>query len=136
MFGGPSARPVFIPSERAHLIWPHAEGLIDNAFRRTGLNSIDDSRADVLAGNALLWIVWDGCAITAALVTKIVKPHDTKICILVACGGEGNWPVLIETIEQYARGEGCAITRIYGRKGWQRVLKNYEVTRVVLDKEI
>lgn len=136
MFGGLSARPVFVPPDRAHLIWPHAEGLIDKAFRRTDLNSIDQTRADVLAGQALLWIVWDGFAITAALVTKIVKPHDTKTCILVACGGKGNWPVLIETIETYARGEGCAITRIYGRKGWQRVLKNYKVTRVVMDREI
>lgn len=110
--------------------------MLDKAFKRADLESIEGTKADVLAGNALLWIVWDGFAITSALVTKIIKPHDTKICLLVACGGKGNWPVLIETIEDYARSEGCAITRIYGRRGWLGVLKNYRLSRVILDREL
>jgi hypothetical protein len=34
--------------------------------------------------NALLWVTWDEFRIPAALATKIVKPQDLKICILVA----------------------------------------------------
>lgn len=129
-------RPAFIDPSSVRFIWPHTEGMIDKAMRRADLDNIGSTRDDVLSGNALLWIVWDCGKVKAALVTKIVKPHDTKICILVACGGEGNWPVLITTIEDYARSEGCAITRIYGRKGWQRVLREYRPTRVILDKEL
>jgi hypothetical protein len=134
--GSQLAEPVFVTPDRVHLIWPYVEGMLDKAFRRADLDSIDSTRSDVLTGHALLWIIWDGAKITAALVTKIIKPHDTKICILVACGGEGDWPHLIETIEEYARAEDCAITRIYGRRGWLRVLKDYHVSRVVLDKEL
>jgi hypothetical protein len=136
LHGWRSAEPVCVDPERVHLIWPHAEGLLDKAMRRNDLGSIVDVREDVLAANALLWIVWDGWKIVAALVTKIIKPHDTKICILVACGGEGDWPSLIETIEEYARGQDCAITRIYGRRGWLRVLKEYKITRVIMDREL
>lgn len=136
IIGLATVKPVFVELSYVGLIWPHVEGIIDKAMKHSGLDGIDGPREAVLAGNALLWITWNGSKIEAALVTKIVKPHDTKICILVACGGKGNWPVLIETIEDYARSEGCAITRIYGRKGWERVLSGYKATRVILDKEI
>ena len=134
--GQHTARPVFIQRPHVGLIWPLVEGFIDKAMRRNDLGDMPSVRDDVLSGNALLWVTWNGAKIEAALVTKIVKPHDTKICILVACGGEGNWPVLIETIEDYARSEDCAITRIYGPAAWGRVLSGYKATRVILDKEI
>jgi hypothetical protein len=128
-------RPICIDPARVAEVWPHAEGLIDEAMRRGGLNDVSSVRDDVLAGKALLWIVWDE-AIKAAGITKIVKPYDTRICILVACGGSADWQMVAETIEDYARAQDCAITRIYGREGWQRVLPGYRRTRVILDKEL
>jgi hypothetical protein len=131
-----TARPICIPHSHVKDIWPRVEGYLDKAMRRNDLGSIVDVRTDVLAGDALLWITWDGEKIPAALVTKIIKPHTTKACILVACGGKGNWPVLIESIEDYARIEGCAVTRIYGPRAWLRVLKNYKATRFIMESEL
>jgi hypothetical protein len=133
--GQHTARPLQISPDVVGRIWPHAEGLLAEAFKRTDLESIDQTRDDVLNGRALLWIVWND-RIEAALVTKIVKPHTTKICMLIACGGEGDWPALIETIKQYARDEGCAVARLYGRKGWARVLKDFKPMHVILDCEL
>ena len=129
------ARPWQIDQKDIAAIWPHAEGLLAKAFKRTDLESIDQTRDDVLNGRALLWITWNG-RIEAALVTKIIKPHTTKICMLIACGGVGDWPILIETIKQYARNEGCAVVRLYGRRGWQRVLKDFKPMHVILDCEL
>ena len=39
-------------------------------------------------------------------------------------------------IEGWARAEGAALVRIYGRKGWARVLKNYHVSNVVLERRL
>lgn len=136
MHGRRLVSPVFVPQERVHLIWPHVEGIIDKALRRNDISDMPSVRDDVLSGNALLWITWNGSAIQAAGVTKIVKPYDIKICILVACGGAADWCVMTETIENYARSEGCAITRIFGPKAWSRKLKNYKVTRAVMDCEL
>lgn len=118
------------------MIWPYCEGMIDKAMRRNDISDMPSVRDDVLNGRALLWIIWDGAAIAAAGVTKIVKPYDTKICILVACGGSADWRAVTDIVESYARAEGCAITRIFGPKAWGRKLNGYKVTRAVLDKEI
>jgi hypothetical protein len=61
-----------------------------------------------------------------------------KVCVIVACGGSDmpRWLHLIEKIEDFARAEGCAATRIIGRKGWARVLAQYRTTRIVLEKEL
>ena len=39
-------------------------------------------------------------------------------------------------IEAYAKAEGCACVRIYGRKGWARVLKDYQVEQIVLERQL
>lgn len=134
--GQPTVKPLQIDPAVVGAIWPYAEGMIEAAFRRTDLDNIDQTKADVLAGRALLWITWLDEEIKAALVTKIVKPHTIKACVLVACGGEGDWPDLIETIKAYAREEGCAVMRLYGRKGWVRVLKDFKPMHVILDCEL
>jgi hypothetical protein len=58
--------------------------------------------------------------------------------VLTACGGADmrRWLPLLATIESYARDEGCACVRIYGRKGWARVLDGYETQHVILRKEL
>lgn len=134
--GPQSDEPVCVDPERVHLFWPYVEGMIDKAMRRNDITDMPSVRADVLAGNALLWITWDGLAIKAAGVTKIVRPYDTKICILVACCGTGDWLIITDTIEEYARSQDCAITRIIGPKAWGRKLKNYKMTRAVMDREL
>lgn len=136
MRGQHTVKPICIDPKRVIAVWPYVEGFIDKAMRRNDISDMTSVRDDVLSGHALLWITWNGFKVSAALVTKIIKPYDTKICILVACGGEGNWPVLIETIEDYARSQDCAISRIYGPAAWGRVLKDYRISRVLLDKEL
>jgi hypothetical protein len=71
-------------------------------------------------------------------VTELHQTEWRKVCEIVACGGKEmrHWLHLIERIEQFARDEGCTATRIVGRKGWARVLKDYCARRVVLEKEL
>ena len=44
------------------------------------------------------------------------------------------WLPLLEGIENYAKAEGCRNVRIFGRKGWHRVLDGYRQTYAILDK--
>ena len=59
-----------------------------------------------------------------------------RVCVLTACGGRDmkRWLPLLEIIEAYAKAEGGGRLRIFGRKGWQRMLKNYRVTNIVLER--
>jgi hypothetical protein len=119
-------------------VWPHVSHLIRRAMKRGDMGLFGPVEMDVLAGRALLWIATDGTAIEAAAVTQLERTETRKVCTIVACGGAHmrQWLHLIEGIEKFARAEGCNATRIIGRKGWQRMLKDYRATRVILEKAL
>jgi hypothetical protein len=126
---------ICIDPARIDEMWPHVRDKIRAAVERTGLSSFADIESDVLGGASLVWIAWNGSEIMAAATTQLVKPYD-KVCELTACSGYGlaQWLPLFKQIEQYAKAEGCAKMRIFGRKGWERVLDGYRVEHVVLEK--
>lgn len=129
---------VCVDPKRVHEIWPHVFALLKAACRRTGLNAFADIEGDVLAGRSLLWIARNGRTVEAAAATILINSEIGKVCIITVCGGSGmkRWLPLIEQIEGYAKREGCARVRIYGRKGWGRVLEGYEEKHIIMDKEL
>jgi hypothetical protein len=153
-------RLVCVPPDRAAAIWPHVRALILAAMKRGGLSSFRPVEANVLAGDALLWLAWDGAHVQAAAVTELHATEWRKACVIVACGapsgrsrpsiaredgrqpplrramGMAAWLPLLAGIETYARAAGCASVRIMGRKGWARALPTYRTTRIVLEKEL
>jgi len=121
-----------------HEIWPHVRELLRAACRRTALNAFADLEADILSGRSLVWIAWNGRAIEAAAATSLTPSDIGRVCVIALCAGRGmtRWLKLIERIEDYAKDEGCARIRVFGRKGWLRVLEGYEAKHVILDKEL
>ena len=105
---------------------------------RTGLSDFQEIEDSILDGDALLWLVWDGERIEAAVSTILQKANGNLSCVIVACGGNdmGRWVGLIEKIEKYAKDEGCTSTRIIGRRGWLRALEGYQMKHVILEKAV
>lgn len=129
---------ICVDPKRIHEIWPHVVDLIHRAVKRTNLSHTLDIDADVLQGNGLLWLAAQGERIVAAMTTALVLTDTDKVCILTTCGGEDmrDWLPLQEKIEAYAKAEGCSLVRIYGRKGWARVLEGYTVEHVILERAL
>ena len=123
---------VCVDPKNVHDIWPQASGLIKAAIERTGLSDFAEVEAQVLKGDQLLWLALSD-HIEAAATTHLSR----GVCTLVACSGHhmDRWLPLLAEIEKYARAEGCKM-RIYGRLGWQRVLKNYRVEHVILERQL
>ena len=116
--------------------WPYVEKFLKAATDRCGTWSISDIRREIDKG-ALLWIVWDGEAVRAACVTRLIYDPRGLLLEAIACGGEKqNWRSLYEDIEDYGRNEGCTISRISGRPGWMRVFKDYDLAWVTLEKDL
>lgn len=132
-----TAELVCVDPKRIHEFWPHAREMIRKAILRTNLSHFQDIEYDILSGDGLLWLAWDG-KIEAAATTSLIETDTDKVCVLTACGGEDmtHWISLISGIEAYAKSEGCACVRIYGRKGWGRVLEGYDVQHVVMEKPL
>jgi hypothetical protein len=137
-----SAELVCVDPKRVHEIWPTLAPLLRQATARTGLSAFADIEREILAGDALLWIAVSGeggaVAIDAAASTRLQHTDTGKVCVITACAGRGmsRWLPLISGIENYARDEGCSCVRIFGRKGWLRVLEGYRESYVVMDKEL
>jgi hypothetical protein len=120
-----------------HLIWPQVSHLIRRALERSDLGRFDILEQDVLAGRAILWLAIEG-EILGAGVTQIETTEKSKVCVLRAVGGTQfkKWAGVLPMIEEYARMFGCDKVRFAGRKGWERLIKNYNATRVVMERRL
>jgi hypothetical protein len=133
-----SVELICVAPDRVHEFWPHVSDLIHRAIRRTNLSHSQDIDFDVLNGDGLLWIAWNGSAVEAAATTSLIETDAEKVCLLTACGGKDmrRWLGLLGQIEDYAKAEGCSRVRIFGRKGWVRMLERYRIRNVILEKEL
>lgn len=126
---------VCVPPKDAHLIWPQARALIRSAIEHNDLSDFADVERDVLAGDQLLWLALSD-HIEAAATTHLIKTRGRPVLIVTACAGSQRerWLALRHQIENYAKAEGCKCVRLYGRKGWERELKDYRVEYVIMEK--
>jgi len=117
-------------------VWPFVADWLRAAYLRTDLNHTADLENDVLHDGATLWIAGKANVIEAALVTKLVRTNRNLVCVITALGGSDMpaWFDNLGAIEAWAKAQGAAKIRIYGRKGWARKLKNYLVSNVVLER--
>ena len=129
---------VCVDPARIGEVWPHVRALLARACRATCLCAFADFEAHILSGRSLVWIAWNGRAIEAAAATVLTNSDLGKVCVITLCAGQAmpRWLRLIERIEAYARDEGCVRLRIFGRKGWLRVLEGFEARHVVMDKPL
>jgi hypothetical protein len=124
----------------AHIrgVWPLVAPRLKQAIARTGLSGFATIERDILDGISLLWVAWNGSTIEAVASTSLQQTEVGKICVITACAGAGmtRWLSLIRGIEAYAEAEGCGCVRIFGRKGWARVLDGYKETHAIIDKRL
>lgn len=133
-----SAKAVCVPPNQVDRLWPEVSHLIKRAMERGDLGTFESVEHDVLEGKALLWLAWIWPNIAGTVVTKISRSEKSKVCTIIACGGEDvmEWLFLLEDIENYARAEGCDVVRIFGRKGWMRWLPEYRAPKVILERRL
>jgi hypothetical protein len=145
----PHCELICIDPARVSDFWPHVGPLIEAAMRRGRITDLAAVERAVFAGDALVWIAWDGATIKAAAVTQLSTVDDARFCTVVACASgrsrpssrakthdRDQWLPLLAGLERYAREEKCKAMRIFGRRGWERVLPDYKPARVLLEKEL
>lgn len=133
-----TAEAICVDPKVVREFWPHVRSFIKSACDRTGLTPFYSIEDDVLSGDELLWLAWNGEKVEAAATTRLVATGAKPVCELTACGGDDmrRWLPLLEKIEKFAKDEGCSCVRIYGRKGWLRVLQSYQLKHVILERPL
>lgn len=120
---------VLLDRERLDDEWPRCAAYLEPALDGCSLGDVYRALEDE---RARLWPLE-----RSAVVTEIVQYPRLRACRVWLAGGDldelrRNLP----TLDEYARACGCDRIEIDARKGWQRVLTGYELTRVVLTKEL
>lgn len=87
-----------------------------------------------------LWGVRDGLQIIGVLVTEIYPTSRGNVCWIWAAAGTessaGDILRVYQSIEDWARSIGCKRIGINGRKGWLKVLPQFQLTAYVMEKEL
>ena len=109
--------------------WERLEPLLQDALDRSGNHyRTTDVLEDIQANTAQYW-PGENCVI----VTKLVDyPEKRTIVYWLAAGDLEEIMGLEDTINSWARDQGCAQALLHGRSGWLRVLgdswnKKYDV---------
>ena len=101
--------------------------------------SLNDVLQELYSKTAQLWIAATEDELQMACVTKIVTRGTRKVCNIWLVGGKGvnNWLHYIETIEAWAKEQGCdAVVMEQARIGWQRLLKGYKPLSMALERKL
>lgn len=132
-----SVRLVGIQSGEIDKFWPKAAPLI-----RLGMGEgeiLEHIYFKLLMRQNQLWAAFRGDEMIAACVTELVTIGGRDVCNVRSIGGHSmkDWLHHIETIEAWARANGRSAMRFPEvRKGWQRILKDYAVTKITVEKEL
>ena len=113
--------------------WERCHKWISDALKYSGVtHSIEDVYLACAVGEAQLHPLEKSC-----IITEVVDYPSLTVCRIWLAGGDLDELVEAEkSIAVWAKAQGCDAMEINGRKGWQRQLKDYTATSVVLTKDL
>lgn len=126
-----------VVNEQVGYVWNEAAPLLKPALGEG--ETLEQVYSDLLARKAQLWIAATETEMTAACVTEIFTRGKRKYCNIWLTGGLGlnNWMHFLETIEEWAKENGCnAMLISHARTGWKRLLKEYRMKTITLTKDL
>ncbi len=138
---------VNIPSSNLDDVWSLVKKDIAEALSYSGDHTDSDFVYDCVKENKMqLWVVWDKDKKTTidkyygVVVTEIVKRKLIQSCNIFIVTGKHRqkWQHLINVLEDFAIENNCTNMELIARKGWQRIMEqfDYKQTHVVLEKPI
>ena len=138
---------VNIPSSNLDDVWSLVKKDISDALSYSGDHTDAQFVYDCVKENKMqLWVVWDKDKKTTidkyygVVVTEIVKRKLIQSCNIFIVTGKHRqkWQHLISVLEDFAIENNCTNMELIARKGWQRIMEqfDYKQTHVVLEKPI
>jgi len=127
--------------EQVNKLWPKLSPLLESAndYSLHEYN-IDDILELITTQKTECWLMWEGDEILATLTTQIVDyPRQKGLHIFLAASIAPIGEIVeefITTVEQWGKEQGCTVCKIDGRRGWLKLLPDYEVQRTLLAKNL
>ena len=118
-----------VPRDALGIVWGDVVRVLNKSVGTSGGKyHIDDIYRDIDSDQVGLWLVLDKKDVVAAFTTRIIPYPGRRAMALDWVGGSrmAEWlPMVLETIEKYAKESWCQHLEGYGRKAWGRYLEKY-----------
>ena len=128
-----------IQPEDVAYVWEEVTPLLDTVKEHTeGELETDDFLEPLTHGDMQLWIATEGSTVHGVMVTQLIPYPQKKILRIISLAGD-NFEELRgfqEMIEAFAVKTGCTALEMWGRKGWKKLLPDWEDTYVVYTKDL
>lgn len=132
----PSKAEIFcIQAENIGKWWPTVLKFL-NVFENPDWTT-DEVFEAVKDKHAQVWGVVNHGEIIGIWITKVLTTKRLKyglVWIISGTGLEIGMPLYLQHCETWFKDLGCAYIELQGRKGWQKVLSDYEFNSVILRK--
>jgi hypothetical protein len=122
-------------------VWEDVRAPIEDACKTTrGKFDAEDIRAGLLTGEDQLWI-WRTQTAFAVGITRLANYPKQRVCTLRIVTGNNvdEWYLpCLDTIERWAKANGCHAMEFQARPGWERFIRplGYDKTHVYLEKSL
>ena len=137
---GPSSKLILIHPELIDEIWPQVEKHLDRiAPHSEGELTTEDFHTALLSKDMQLWVaVDDELQVLASMVSQIISYPRKRVLRILAIGGVDmeRWMGHLPAVEDWAMEVGCSSLELWGRKGWQKMLKDWNDSYVVMTKDL
>jgi hypothetical protein len=122
-----------IPTDYINLVWPVIKDFVEKSTAYSGERTeADDVKTDCLNGSAMLWVAHDDDHETHGFVTgQFINYPGMKVLALQFTGGRRlkSWASdMWNSLESFARDNGCSKIEGAGRIGWLRFMKQFGCT--------
>ena len=128
-----------VPRENVHMVWTHVIPLLQPAIERGHGTATDrDLYEALVAGEAQLWACAFDEKVELSLTTKIVQYKRNRSLLIQYIGG-GNlkeYLSFLPDIEEWGKKNDCNFIELFGRKGWARILKDWDDSVILLRKDL
>jgi hypothetical protein len=125
-----------LPSTEIDSYWNHISPHLYRLQRR-GYIDVEEVREDLKSQAKQLWAYEEGGKVLGVCITRITKG---RVCEFYGAVGTQSRPGQIQEVHDaivaWAKSINCTKLRFNGRVGWLRLLKGYEQTGVIAEKEL
>jgi len=129
-------RAFVVPGDQIDEAWPIIEGICSRVSERSW--SLEDLYSDLSEGRAQAWGIRTQDEVRCILVTRVENTFSRRYGVLWIAAGSGiidGMRLFREYIEPwFFEDQECEWIEIQGRRGWARLLQDYNESAVVLKK--
>ena len=136
---GTNCRIAMISPDDINVVWDRISEYIQQVVDHSrGEATLEDYYEHLSTGNMQLWLAVDKENILACMVTQIAPYTSKRVLRIIALGGieMERWLEFLPDIEHWAMNMGCTALEAWGRKGWLKILRDWECSYHILTKDL